>query len=330
MECFNNLVSVRELCDTTAPKSAIYMDDIGISKADLNDFILPAYPTLQEYFDNRFQFAVTSVASEIYSHFSDRYVAASIIDSHTLGYFDRNLNTQLGVNFRGINMDMNQADSFFSFTIAQIDLFLNYTGDVDVVIYDLDQDLLLHTETIACTSGKVSTAFLHKTFTSSQRPKNIFIGYDSTGITAIKTPIRANLCCGKTTCENTLMRAKGVEIDGSFVVTNMETLNHTAGVSITYSMECDHQNWICSHAKKFALPLAYKTAEILVSDALLNTNGERATNSNTINREELERRYDFFRGKYNETVGAILKNMQPPSNRCFSCRQTSRHVISLP
>lgn len=330
MECFSDLVSIRGLCSEVTPKSNIFLDDIGIHRSDLQAFMTKEFANDEAYFNNRFEFAVKSVTYEIYNHFRDKYVATSLVANHQLGYYDPNLTTKLGANYRGINMDFCQESSFFTFTISKLSLYLNYTGTINVRVYDLLQDKLLDTIQVDCTSGKISTVFPHKSYYSPLQPMNIFVGYDSDGITAIKTPVKSGLCCGKRSCANSYMTATGVEIDGDFIPSNMEMLDHTAGLSLSYDLACDHESWICAHAKALSLPLAYKCAEIMVSDALLNTSGERATNNHTINKEELEQRYTFFRSKYNETAGNILSNMQPPTNRCFYCKTTSRNVIALP
>ncbi|OQA07028.1 MAG: hypothetical protein BWY67_01823 [Bacteroidetes bacterium ADurb.Bin397] len=330
MECFDDLVGVRGLCNETTPKSEIYLDDVGLTKQDLLAFIPPQYSNLEDYFSKRSQFAYKTIATEIYNHFRSKYLAYSLIDSHRLGYFNQSLTTNLGANFRGINMQFTQSGGFYSFTISEINLYLNYTGDVDVVIYDLYQNKLLHTVTVPCVSGKISTAYIHKQFESQKRPANIFIGYNSDGITAINTPIKSGLCCGKTSCDNSYMTAQGAEIDGTFITSNMDTINQTAGVSLVYSVECDHLSWICSHGKALSIPAAYKIAEIVTTDALLHNGGERASNSHTIDKDELEKRALFFSRKYNETVGNLLSNMQLPSNKCFQCNSPSRTVIALP
>lgn len=332
MECFEGLVTVKDLCATVDPKSQIWLDDVGLSKVDLEDFITEQYPTILEYYNERAAFAVKSVASEVYNHFAGKYITTSIVDSHRLGFYDSRRDIIVGDGYRGINMNFQNETTFYSFTISELTLFLDYTGNVDVVIYDLLQDKLLHTETIACVAGKQSTAYIHKTFESAKYNKNIFVGYNSTGKDSYKSVIKSGLCCGNISCSNSYMNAVGCEIDGTeFIEANVEQLSHTSGLSLTYSLDCDHMSWMCANAKSLAFPIAYKIAEILVSDGLFATNGKRATNAQTINREELQNKYDFYRGKYREYLTSCLSNMRlPTNNKCFACNQTHRNVIALP
>lgn len=332
MECFQDLVTVKDLCSQTSPKSLVWLDDVGVSKVDLESFITSQYQDVEDYFTERSNFAYKSVANEIYNHFKGNYITSSIVDSHRLGFFNSDREIFTGSGYRGINMNFNNDSTFYSFTISEIRLFLDYTGNVDVVIYDLLQDKLLHTETMACVAGKETVAYIHKTFDSPKSQKNIFIGYNSTGKDSYKSVIKSGLCCGNYSCSNSYMTAYGCEIDGSeFIAANVDEISHCSGLSLTYSLDCDHLSWICANSKSLSFALAYKIAEIVTSDGLLNSGGQRATNAQTINKEELKIRYDFYRSKYQESISDSLSNMRlPTNNKCFACKRTHRNVIALP
>ncbi len=330
MECFNNLIGIRELCNTEAPKTSIYLDDVGISLTDVEAFITSQYATAKDYFDAKQNQAVREMSQHIYNHFQDRYIATSLIDSHRLGIYSGTQTLYAGQNYRGIQMKFNQAESFYSVSIGEISLLVNYTGTIDLEVWDLRQNKQLDTIQVNTTQGEISTVYLHKSYKSDKQPLNLFIGYDATMIDSFVTPIKAGLCCGKVSCSNSFLSSQGVEINGSKYESNIDYLNHTSGMSLVYDVVCDHTSWICSHANSLALPLAYKTAELFVADALYNTSGERATNNHTINIEQLKERYNFYVSKYNDFLGGWLGNMQLPSNRCFICNSPTRQKIILP
>lgn len=330
MECFNNLIGVKALCNSQTPKSSIYLDDVGLSLNDIESFITSQYATAKDYFSSKQTQAVREMSQHIYNHFQDKYLATSLIDSHRLGIYNGTQTLYAGQNYRGIQMKFNQADSFYSVSIGEISLLVDYTGTIDVEVWDLRQNKQLDMIQVDTTAGGISTVYLHKSFKSDKQPLNLFIGYDATGIDAYVTPIKAGLCCGKVSCANSYLSSQGVEIVGTKYESNIDYLNHTAGLSIVYDVKCDHTSWICSHAESLALPLAYKTAELFVADALYNTSGERATNNHTINIEQLQERFTFYMNKYNEFMGGWLGNMKLPNNRCFVCNSQTRHKITLP
>ena len=331
MECFKDLIQVRDLCNAPAPKSSIYIDDVGVSLNDIESFITSQYSTAEEYFNARVDHAVREMSQTIYNYFQGQYNAASLVDSHRLGVYNGTQSVIAGNgNYRGIEMSFNQSDTFYKVSIGEISLLVDQTTTVTVEVWDLRQNVLLDSIDINTTAGVISRGYLHKTYLSDKQPLNLFIGYDSTGIGAYTTPIKSGLCCGRISCNNSYVSAFGAEVNGAFYDDNVTGLNHSAGLSVVYDIACDHMSWICSHAENLALPLAYKTAEILVADAAYNTSGERATNHHTINIDQLKERHSFYVNKYKEIMGNWLGNMQLPNNRCFQCNTPIRHKITLP
>lgn len=330
MECFKDLIQVRDLCNAPAPKSSIYIDDVGVSLADIESFITAQYSTAAEYFEARSEHAVREMTNTIYNYFQGNYNASSLVDSHRLGVYNGTQSLKTGANYRGIQMVFNQSDTFFNVSIGEISLLVNYNGTVTIEVWDLLQNKQLDTIDIITTAGQISTVYLQKQYASAKQPLNLFIGYDATMIDSYTTPIKSGLCCGKVSCSNSYVSAYGVEVDGPFYDSNTTAINHTSGLSVVYDVACDHMSWLCSHAANLALPLAYKTAEILVADAAYNTSGERATNHHTINIDQLKERHSFYVSKYKEIMSNWLGNMQLPNNRCFQCNTPLRHKITLP
>lgn len=330
MQCFNDLIQVRDMCSQPAPKSSIYIDDVGISLADIESFITSQYATAEDYFNARKDHAVREMTQTIYNYFQGQYLATSLVDSHRLGVYNGTQATTMGANYRGIQMQFNQSDTFFNVSIGEISLLVNYTGTITIEVWDLLQNAQLDTIDIDTVAGKISTVYLQKQYASAKQPLNLFIGYDATGIASYNTQIKSGLCCGKISCANTYLSAFGAEVDGAFYDSNTTGINHTSGLSIVYDIACDHTSWLCSHAANLALPLAYKTAEIMVADAAYNTSGERATNHHTVNIDQLKERYNFYSNKYKEVMSNWLGNMQLPANRCFQCNTPVRHKITLP
>lgn len=325
MECFEDLIAVRDFCTETSPRSLIYMDDVGVSKDDMDAFHGPNYTDAEDYFTKRSDFAIKEIETLIYNHFNGQFLATSLIADHRLGVYGNSLTAEAGSNYMGIQMDFNQCDVYYKFEISEVSLRLNHSGDISVVIYDLLQNKLLNTLVVTAVNGEIVTEYLNEIYYSSKRPMNIFIGYNATGISSVHTPIKTGLCCGKRSCHNSYMTSNGATVSGAFIDANTSTIDHTGGLSIVYSITCDHLKWMCAYSRSLALPIAYKTAQIMVSDALLNTGGERSTNSHTVNVDELSERYKFYTAKFNETFTSLMANMKLPANKCFSCNTPIRH-----
>ncbi len=140
MECFKDLIQVRDLCNAPAPKSSIYIDDVGVSLADIESFITAQYSTAAEYFQARSEHAVREMTNTIYNYFQGNYNASSLVDSHRLGVYNGTQTLKTGANYRGIQMVFNQSDTFFNVSIGEISLLVDYNGTVTVEVWDLLQN----------------------------------------------------------------------------------------------------------------------------------------------------------------------------------------------
>jgi len=325
MGCFDHLISVRGLCAAPAKTPVMYMDDVFVTKRDMEAFMTSEYSSAEDYFNQRYAFAVKELETLIYNHFNDQFKATSLVDDHRLGIYGNSIATEAGSGFMGIQLEFNPSDLYYKFEISEVSLRISATQDVVVKAYDLRQNKELASLTVSSVSGEVVTDYLNELFYSSKNPMNLFIGYDATGIDSVKTPIKSGLCCGKKSCFNSYLTAKGVSVTGDFYDGNLTTLDHTAGLSIVYSIACDHSKWLCAYANSVALSLCYKTAEIMISDALLNTGGERSTNNHTVGIDELQTRYEFYRSKFNNSYTNLLSNMRLPANKCFHCNTPISH-----
>lgn len=330
MSCFTDLIAVRGLCDPVTPSSGFYTDAVGLSLRDMEAFMTADFTTVRQYFDSRLEYAIAETSQQVHSFFQNKYKAISLVDSHRLGIHNASLTSITGGDYRGINMEFSQSDSYFQFYVSELSLYLYHTGTVNILVYDLYQDKLIDTIPVEAVSGKIVTVYPHKFYRSEMQPMNLFFGYDSDGINSSKTSIKSGLCCGKIACNNSYMTAKGAVVSGAFVKDNVEGISDTAGLSLVYSLSCDHKSWLCSHAGELVLPIIHKLAEVMVSDALLNSGGERATNSHTINVDVLEKRYNFYRSNYTELMNGVMANMLLPRSRCFQCNTPTRHKITLP
>lgn len=321
MQCFSSLVGVRNLCDPAAP-TGMYLDDIGLTRKDLTDFMPAAFANEEAYFASRLAQASREIEYQALNHFSPKYVAASLVDNHRLGIFGSTIETAALAGYGGIQLEFTQPTGFFKFLVSEVSLRLNHDGNVDVVVYDLRQGKLLDTLSITSVSGEIATGTLNKYYYSDRQPLNLFIGYNTAGIASSnKTLIKQGLCCGQTSCSNSYLSAQGVTLSGGFYDANTTGLSHTSGVSLIYSIECDHQGWMCAHALAFASSVSFKTASLIIADAI---HGNRSVNATIVNPEDTERRYDFYMSKFHESFSTVLNNIRTPSGRCFSCNTPIR------
>lgn len=337
MGCFDNIVTVQGTCNDEVSESGITLLDIGISLNELNDYITSDYPNGQALGDSKISFARKLIVNEIYKHFQDKFIAKSVIDGQVVGYQSDNMSVISGTanTLKGVEIKTCTEDSYTSFYISSISLFTDYTGDVDVFVYDLKQNKLLDTIVIACVAGQISKTFINKTYNSGRLDMDIIICYDTTAINSYKTYPKLNGCtdCNSsgTSYLNKYLKAGGINILSASdkINENLSYQTDTAGISLTYSLNCDYENWLCTIKHLIALPLAYKAAELIMEYALHSS--DRVNSRKILDTETIEARRQHYATKYYESKNSIIKNMTlPTDSKCFKCRQPLRTATILP
>lgn len=332
MACFDNIISLKELCTVPTPTSGFYLNDIGISKSEIEQIITKDFASVQAFIDDKSAFAIQRVTAEIYSHLSPQYKADSILTGARVGFeaTDKELISQSG--YVGVHVKVYNPGSYVDFTISDLSLFTDYTGSVPVLIYDLAQGKLLDTITVDAVAGQVSISYQKSVLSAPRKELNLWIGYDATAINSYKT-ITHNGCsdCHGYTFNHKFIRAVGASITAPFLNDDISSLTHTGGISFNYSITCNHYDWLCSHRNILGIPFLYKTGIEICNHALLAAPNQRTMAITTVNVELMEKKLMYFTTEYERTMTQILNNMSVPQDKnCFHCNQRIVSRFSAP
>lgn len=317
MACFDNIVGLRSLCSDTDPD--FFLEDIGINKSEIEQVITKDYTSVQDFIDKKSAFAVTKVTNEVYNYLKPNFKADSILAGSRIGYESDTKELVAQTGYVGIEINLYNPSSFVDFVISDISLFVNVTSTVPVLLYDIKQGLLLETIIVPTTAGVISTLIQKVVVPSQRRPLNLWLGYDATAIDSYKVNTH-NGCggCRGYTFSNRFITATGAAIDTPF--TSVEGLTHTGGISLNYSVNCNHTDWLCSHRQILGLPILYKTGIEIVNHVLTAAANQRTVSYTTSQVEVMEKKLAMLESEYRTTMGNLLGSMQVPQDRnCFHC-----------
>lgn len=331
MGCFDNIVSLREYCTEQSPTSLIYLNDIGLSKSLIEDIITGDYATVQSLVNATISSTIRDVVSTINSNFSNRIKTHSAIETGVVGVPDGSNEIIAGGGNRGIYCSLYNSSSYLNFQLASLSLHLNYTGSVDVLVYDLNTNTLLDTIAVDAVQGERVTVFPHKVYSSSYQNLNLWIGYDSDGIDSFKTVTRSTVCCGNYGRKTEYLSSMGEAVTGDFLVANLTPLTTTSGIGINYSIWCDQESWLCSYARLIAAPVAHKVASELFRRGMMVSPLTRTNNSTTTNADLMKANTEWHWSNYKDGMELLLKSIHLPNdNACFYCHSPVTHKIILP
>jgi hypothetical protein len=347
--CIESLLGLRG-CESPEPSTGLYIDDLGINQTFLGQLITDQYLNGVELFEDKRAFAWRKISSDVLTKLSPMMKSDTVIENKRVGQVVSNyanVQTALGAgNYGGIRLKIDpNTVSYLNFYLADINLAIASTNvNVPVLIFDMTTGKLL--ETITYAEGALDQ-FIGKTFTSAKRKLDIAIVYES-DINTVKFTPKKGTCtsCGGGPKEAHMcpfVDAIGIELttDGTNVLTNSSS-KYTTGMSLTYSINCDRQGWMCSIGGLMALPLAYATAVEVYNYALTISPNQRVNTTVIVNRgskpfatadafEGIVAARDIAATRYNEELGAMLQNMRlPDDTHCWDCRRNMKYVTALP
>lgn len=337
LECFEDIIGLRGSCDTPTSNSGLWIDNIGIDLEELDAIINKSQADSVSFFEEKRDFAIKQIIQLIHTHFSDKYKSNTVIRSGRIGYAKKNQEVvAASAVLKGIEIELCNKDSFVDVYVSQITLQVNHNGAVNVLVYDLFQNKLLDTIAITAVSGQEVTVYPNKTYKSKRKELDIIFVYDATGISSVRTTVTEGGCksCGdggSMVNLNQYLSTRSISIpDASAKIEqNLTAVGDTGGLSLQYSIQCNYEDWVCTIANAIALPVLFKTGYEIMDYAYHNS--KRLNSVTTINWESLLQRRTEYQTRYEEAINTLLTNIKlPQDEKCFECRQKSKHAVILP
>lgn len=331
MDCFSGLIGLRGSLDESA-NTQVYLDDVGITKDLLAD-INYTHSDMNELLADKLDFASRTVASKVKIAKAHELKAIDLIESSRVGYMALNRDTVAAKTgyYAGSKIEISSDREYVKVYVSGISLFAQNTGNVSVLIVDLQTGQTLDTITINATSGQESYVDVDKEYKASKRNLSLGFIYDSE-FTSYKTTVLeqgCSTCGGYEKSVSRYVTASGIKIaDGSdYIRANTTSVADTSGLSVSYSLQCDYDQWICRNKNHLLLSVLYATGHQI---AMYGLNSDRQNASTLELRNTLTNIKDFCEDNMNSQLNSALSAMIIPANNfCFKCKQKSRHVTSL-
>lgn len=337
LSCLSNLVGVRGCGTDTYLR---YVNDLtGINVPDFDKAISVEKQSASAALQDLITIAKEEVIQEVNTHLSGKYQIKSLIENGTVGYYYDNKelqDAQAGV-LVGYEVRVDQVP-YLSFYLSSLKLFINYTGNVSVVVYDLTQGKLLDTIIVTAVAGEIVTVNVDKEYFTNKQRMRLFVGYLSTHQsykTSYTSPYTAdgedcNTCSGKGYSESYIyFRAAQISNSSAKIAENLSsnTTSGGAGLSLNYSLQCSFGEHLCNVKNLLSLPVLYKAGQFIMREL---KHSRRLTGVVTVygnNHDELMKEYE---ASYNKHMANLLLNSNIPNSICFSCTPKVKSVVNLP
>lgn len=321
--CFTNFITLSGQCSDVAPQSGLTLNDININSDFINSIIERDSLDANAYVAQALDYSVKIVTNQIHGVFSDKYLKKTILSGERCGEPQDNLQLQAGIagSYKGIRKQICNNTDYFQLSVSSISLQIDQTGSTNVLVYNLQTGLLIDTIPITTVANDISVAYVNKVYKSEKKELDVIFVYDSGGIQSNNTTLSGGGCrsCRQSYKPNNMVESTAISIPtaSSQIDDNIVSGTETGGMSIVYSVECDHENWLCEK-KNFLSHAILNRMGMVVMDKALDT--ERI-NQSTMIREQIVEKRDRFEIEFNNAMKFALENMDAPKGICFLCNR---------
>lgn len=333
--CFDGIIEVKGNCQNRTSYSGVYLDPL-IKLSELDAIVGEEYENGEALFYEKRNYAIQSVTSLIHTHLQEKYKADSLLQSERVGRFQDNLQqvaAEAG-KLKGIYVELCNDTSFVDFYLNFLEVQFDFTGNVDIFVYDLTQNKLLDTLTVAAEAEHIVQLYVNKAYKSDRKRLKLFIGYDTTSVPSFRTySFHYTGCwsCIDYFYKNSYAKFCGAttSLASDKIVQNITRSGETFGLSLNYSINCNHEDWLCSYGRALAIPINLYTAREIAAYAI---NVSQQANPKTfIDAEKWKSRFEQFNADFENRFSSVMENINIPTDtRCFHCQPKLRHAISIP
>lgn len=333
--CFENLVWIKDSCENITPTSGLYLNSLEISVEELNKILDEHDGTPEQWLKEKIDFCLQLMQNEVNTQFADKFRKRSILDNDKVGFY--NFKTYETVpassgNLKGVYLEIVNFKNFLDVFVSTITIFVEKTGPVDILVYDILTNRQIDKITADAVAGEPIVVDVNKVYRSNRKRLNLAFVYDSTGIDSHKTWLKDSwMSGGCTSCgggmyyTNRWMKFSGVSIAKTDpkVLSSLKRSTDTAGLSIEYTIQCNATDWLCTFSNLLALPLLYKVGVEVCQKALTSARTNKRT---LLDSDKYKTRMEWFEKKYNESFNSVLDNIKPPLDDCFECKSPVKYT----
>jgi hypothetical protein len=165
-------------------------------------------------------------------------------------------------------------------------------------------------------------------FPANGNSLNIFIGYDATSVGSYQTKLSQSGC---STCKGGYvnwdhLQVYSRKVSGDVLHGNLENQSGTSGLSLSVSVGCEFDHFLCSVRSSIAPAMLYKTAELLMGVLKYS---KRLSPSVIVFENDHEELAEKYSEEYEKTYNDFLKNVRLPKGDCWCAKTRTGVRVSI-
>lgn len=334
--CLDNLIGVKNSCSDITGDSGININDLpGMTIKMADGVISNEYQSGVEMVKRKIELAGIAIKNELSNFLAPNMRSRSIIDNEVIGHYlqDRQLHSLEAGKYQGIQVRIEQYP-YFEFFVNQLSFFGDATIGFDVLIWDLIEGKQIDTIRVNAIADEITTVDVFKSYPTNRQKLNLAFIYDAGITNSFKSSLINGSdcfdCTGIMSHRNRWLTANGVKFTQAATITNstVKGIGHTSGLSITYSLNCALDNFLCSVKNRLAYPLAYKAGALIMEEVMYNNT--RINSFVTIHKDMAAEARESYLFNYESAMKELFGSIVLKDNICFPCNSAVKSISRVP
>ena len=330
MDCFTGLIGLRDHCgeDIITSSSGLYINDLpGISIDGVDRKVNREYESAVDAIRKQMAVAEKILIGRARRALASKHEVTTLIDHHTAGEWKEQRSAQSAQAYKvGIQVKVPGAAQT-DLSVSRVSLLVNFSGSVEVKMWDLFTGEQLQSQTITAVAGQEVVAQVAWTRKADGKPISVFIGYDATSVPTWQSSLGNKSCnCSGGHANLRYAHLYTKKVAGSVLNGNLERQSGTSGLSIDLSLTCSMEHVLCAQSQLMALPLWYKTGEQLLTFMRFSDTLSLAGIAFNADYQELA---PMYAEDFEAHLQDVVQKIRLPKGPCFSCKNLAKTAVRI-
>lgn len=336
MDCLTNLVGIKGDCGTpTTPSANLWLNDLpAITIKSSNAAVNAEQESGYDLLSQKLAFADNIIEQDVRAHLAPYISLSSIVDNDVIGKYQDDLplvSSESG-RYKGIQIKIDEYP-YLSLFVSSIRLQLTSAITTDILVFDLISGKQIDSFEITSVADEITEVIVNKSYKATRQKLNLLFVYDA-GVASARKSTAYGTSSGCSTCRGNWdynyasFRGASIGTGATKTNVNVSAENSTAGMSLTYSLSCDIEPFICSISSLLGMPKLYLTGSLVMQEYIFS---DRLNHIVTVQKEDHKALQMEYSNEYMSRMGALLENMKlPKDGLCFRCDPPIRKRVQVP
>lgn len=338
--CLTDFIGFRGLCDTVAPASGLYINDLpNVSLGRMEAFADADAETFRDVWNKSYGRAQDNLKTDVLRVLDQvrkdqgrgGIRLKTVLDNYHVGKMCDPVDTVVAAaELRGSYYEVT-GTPYMSLSIPYVDIYSNdATVATPVYIYNALTGIRVYTTTIDLVADQWNRVNINQSYTIDGQNVGYYVCYDGTGIGTYQTDDQVlNPCRGCDYHNRINICGATATIAAIVFESDLSKGGFTNGLRATLNLLCSVESFICTHRDILADALRYGAALALLDEQ--RDEDSKVSEWALQSIEKLDERYDRMQAIYEEKLFYALSSISIEEDGvCFECNSQINLQYNLP